>query len=260
MVSLTDHQSSRFTKLMYIGESGTGKTGSLTSLVKAGFKLRILDMDNGLDVLKTYIKREDPALLANVDYESRRDKFKATNAGVIVDGMPKAFVGAAQLLSKWSDGSTPQNWGPDTFLVVDSLTGLGNAAYEWAKGMNPTAKEPRQWYGAAGEAVENIIAMLTSDDFEANVIIITHVRLIELTDGSLKGIPTSIGTALGNVLPRYFNSLIMAEKAGQGANAARKIKTVPTAFLDLKTPNPFEVAAEVPLSTGLATIVEQLRK
>ena len=34
-------------KLLYIGDSGSGKTGSLASLVKDGYKIRILDYDSG---------------------------------------------------------------------------------------------------------------------------------------------------------------------------------------------------------------------
>ena len=55
MPSLANHQSNEFTKLLIEGDSGSGKTGALASLVKAGYKLRILDMDNGLDALKQTI-------------------------------------------------------------------------------------------------------------------------------------------------------------------------------------------------------------
>ena len=44
MPKLSDHQSNDFTKLLLIGDAKSGKTGSLVSLVKAGYKLRILDM------------------------------------------------------------------------------------------------------------------------------------------------------------------------------------------------------------------------
>ena len=38
-----------------MGDSGTGKTEALCSLVLAGYKLRILDLDNGLDIVKSYL-------------------------------------------------------------------------------------------------------------------------------------------------------------------------------------------------------------
>ena len=40
MPSLANHQSNEFTKMLLEGDSGSGKTGSLASLVAAGFSLR----------------------------------------------------------------------------------------------------------------------------------------------------------------------------------------------------------------------------
>ena len=51
MPALGQHQSSDIVKMLFIGPSGAGKTGALASLASAGYNLRILDMDNGLDVL-----------------------------------------------------------------------------------------------------------------------------------------------------------------------------------------------------------------
>ena len=48
MPTLDTHQSSEFTKLLYLGDSGSGKTGSLVSLLKAGYKIKVLDLDNGV--------------------------------------------------------------------------------------------------------------------------------------------------------------------------------------------------------------------
>jgi hypothetical protein len=47
----SDHLATGLRKMLYIGDSGTGKTTSLISLVKAGYILRIFDFDNLLDPL-----------------------------------------------------------------------------------------------------------------------------------------------------------------------------------------------------------------
>ena len=60
MPSLANHQSNEYTKMLLEGDSGSGKTGSLASLVAAGFSLRILDMDNGLEPLKQFVQKECP--------------------------------------------------------------------------------------------------------------------------------------------------------------------------------------------------------
>lgn len=263
MTSLADHPASQFTRLLYIGDSGTGKTGSLVSLVKAGYKLRIIDTDNGLDSLKAFVKRECPENIGNVDYNTVRDNYIITTNGPVIDPgqKTKGFVEGMKFLKTWSDGSDPQkDWGEDHILVIDSLTGLGHQAFEFAKGLNPSSKDPRQWYGAAQVAVESMIAAITSDDFKANVIVISHIKYIERQDGTTKGWPSSIGQALGDVIPKYFNTLILAETVGSGANAKRKIKTVPTGTIDLKNPAPFAVATELDLGTGLAVLFKTLKE
>jgi hypothetical protein len=259
MPKLSAHQSSDFVKVLYLGDSGTGKTGSLVSLVKAGYQLRVLDFDNGLDILAAYIKNECPDKLDAVDFETRRDKYKGGPVGPTLDGPARAFAEAMRLLNKWPDGTIPAEWGPNTVFVMDSLTGLGKAAFEWAKGMNPMAKEPRQWYHAAQQAVDQLLALLTSEPFRANVIVIAHVQIVTASDGSVRGYANTIGKALGPFVPTYFNNMILAHTVGVGKQAKRSITTVPTSLLDLKSSAPFKVEAELPLGTGLATLFEQLK-
>lgn len=257
MTSLDQHTAAKFVKMLFIGDSGTGKTGALTSLVKDGYKLRIVDLDNGLDSLREWGKHEG-ADLKLVDYETRRDKYKAENNRVMMNGTPKAFTQTLELLTKWSDGTQPAEWGDRTILVIDSLSALGKAAFEWARHMAPNIKDPRQWYGAAQDGIEDIVALITSDDFHANVIVITHIRVDEW-GGLNKGYANAIGKALGPILPRYFNTLIQAESIGSGKEVKRQIKTLPTGLVELKTPVPFKLDAALPLGTGLSTIFKALK-
>lgn len=259
MAKLSDHHSGEITKLLYLGDTGTGKTGSLVSLVKAGYSLRILDLDNGLDVLKSYIMQECPERIGQVDYETRRDLYKASPMGPMVQGAPKAFVDSLKLMSKWSDDSIPADWGAKTIFVMDSLTGLAKGAMEWAKGMNPGAKDPRQWYSAAQQAVEQVLALLTSEPFKTNVIVIGHVQFIEQNDGTFRGYANTIGKALGPMIPTYFNTMVLARSKVIGAEAKRTIVTAPTSMIDLKNPAPFKVDKELPLGAGLATLFSQLK-
>lgn len=259
MPALSSHSSVQFVKLLYIGDSGTGKTGSLTSLVRAGYRLRILDLDNGLDILKNLIEHECPDRIGAVDFETRVDPRKATVNGFVVSGTPKAAVETLKLLDRWTDETRPSEWGADTILVIDSLTAFGRAAMEWAEGMNPGAKDPRQWYGAAQEMVEDTIAGLFSDLFRTNVIVISHIAYTEFSDGTKKGYPSSAGSALGPKLAKYTNNLILAESSGMGQNVRRRIRVMPTGIVDVKTASPFRLKEDLPLSTGLATIFETLR-
>jgi hypothetical protein len=259
VAKLSEHASNKYAKLILIGDSGTGKTGSLISLVKAGYKLRILDMDNGLSILKTLVLKECPELIDNVDSETRRDTYRPSAAGPVCSS-PKALVGATELMTKWTDGTTPAQWGEDTFFVLDSLTMLGKAAFEWARGMNPSSKDPRQWYGSAQQAVTNILSMLTGDDFKTNLLILSHITYSEYQDGTTKGHASAIGKAMGPTIASYFDNLLIAETSGSGTLTKRTIRFTPTAQVDAKSPAVFKLQGNsLPLETGLAEIVKQIK-
>jgi hypothetical protein len=259
MATLSDHKSSEFVKVLFIGNSGAGKTGALTPLVKAGYELRIIDLDSGLDALVNHVSEIDPKLLSTVQFESFRDRMKMTAAGPAVIGSPKAYVQTLNALEKWpTDGSDPAKWGPKKVLVIDSLTNLGRAAFQWARAANPMSKDPRQWYKSAQDLIEDLIANVTSDAFETNVIIISHVEMVE-ANGTVKGFASSIGKALGPKIPRFFNTMLLSETSGSGKNVKRKIKTLPTGLIDLKNPAPMKIEAEYEISDGLEQIFKILK-
>lgn len=260
MPKASDKTSSAFIKLLFIGASGAGKTGALTSLAEAGYKLRIIDLDSGLEALFNLIEHKDPKLLESVEYETFRDRVKMTAQGPRLKGAPKAYANTLAALEKWpEDGSDPAEWGEDYVLVIDSLTNVGRAAFQWAKAVNPTTKDPRQWYSAAQGLVEDLIANLTDEEFKCNVIVISHVELFEGPDGLRKGYTSAIGKALGPKLPRFFNTLLLSETKGSGSKVQRKIKTVPTALIDVKNPAPWKIDDEYDVADGLAKIFAKLK-
>lgn len=252
MPTLDNHASSLYTKVLYIGDSSSGKTGSLAALLADGYSMRILDMDNGLTALKQY-GRTAGADLSKIEYETYRDEYRMTKGGPMVKGAPRAFSNAMDKLTEWAEVEDPM-----AITVLDSLTFLGKAAYQWAKGMNPTAKDPRQWFYSAQQAVESVLAMLTSEAYKQNVIVISHVNYKEVMEGVHKGYPSAVGSALGPTVASYFDTLILAEASGSGTNVRRRIKTMPTGIIDLKMPTS-SIDKELPLETGLSTIFQQLK-
>ena len=260
MPSLAQHQSNDFTKMLIMGDSGSGKTGALTSLVTAGYNLRILDMDNGLETLKQFVLQQAPDRIGSIEYRTLRDAYKATPEGPVVS-RPTAFVDAIKMLDRWKyddvDLGPPSEWGSECLLVIDSLTFLSDSAFAWARGLAPGNKDPRQWYGTAQDAIEKVLALLTSPNFKTNVIVIAHVKYIEREDGTTKGYPTSVGSALSPQIPRYFNSVALCQTKTGGK---RTIQTVATAMIDLKNPKPFEMLPSYPLEIGLVDFFRVLRK
>lgn len=263
MPSLEQHQSNEFTKLLLIGDSKSGKTGSLVSLVSAGYKLRILDYDNGLDVLAQYVRRDCPDKLGNVEFRTLRDPRTATPLGSIVSGKPSAFVDGLKMLDRWKYGDVdlgvPAEWGRDCVLVIDSLTFMSDAAFDWREPLVQKSRDGkydgRAVYRDAQSAVADVFATITSETFRTNVVLIAHIRYVENQEGLRKGYPNAVGSALSPLIPRWFNNIVRYKNVA----GVRKIETVSSAEFDLATAKPFTMPKEVPIETGLADIFAHLR-
>lgn len=262
MPNLTEHQAKSFTKILLIGDSKAGKTGALVSLVKAGYELFILDYDNGLDVLGSYVKKECPALASKVEFRTLRDDYTINAAG-IHPSKPTAFVDGIKLLDKWkypgTDFGVPAKWGEKRILVLDSLTFFSDAAFEWRQSIAPPTSsgkyDIRAVYKDAQDAVENTLALLTGEGFGTNVIVIAHVKYME-AEGAIKGYPVSVGSALSPAIPRYFNNYFrFVTKGGK-----RKIQTETSPMFDLANARPFDMPKEFDIENGLADIFSLLRK
>src|SRR5882672_4397715 len=268
MPSLSQHKSQRFTKLLLLGDAKSGKTGSLVSLVKAGYKLRILDYDNLLDILVRLVQEQCPGNLSNVEFRALRDKRKYTGDGLVIDGVPKAFANGLKMLDRWkykdSDGietdlGPPSQWGAGCILVLDSLSRFCDAAYDFRAPLTPRGKsgeyDPRATYGDAQDAVERALGYMTSDTFGTNVIVICHGQYMELKDGTTKIFPQGVGKALSPKIPQYFPNYIRFKNlAGK-----RTIQLKSDVMIDLANGIPSGVPDSLPVETGLATYFELLR-
>src|SRR5262245_18761151 len=263
MPTLDHHQSNDLVKMLLIGDSKTGKTGSLISLVKAGYKLRILDLDNLLDVLKYFIHKECPELIKNVEYRTIRDRrspHPETGEPYVAD--PKAYVTAVKMMERCKyegvDLGKPAEWGPDYILVVDSLSRLCDAAFDYRELItkSQTKFDIRTAYKDAQDSVENNLAHLTADGFRTNVIVIAHVTYIEQPDGTVKGYPQGVGQKLSPKVPQYFSSVVLYTNKKD----KRVMRTTSTTLIDLANPKPFAMEPEYPIETGLATFFQNLKE
>lgn len=244
------------TKLLLIGPSGTGKSGSLVSLIEAGYKVRILDYDNGLDVVKSVlIKKGRTDLLANVNYEPLRDErgFVGTK---IVCKTATAFQNGMRFLDNWPGLGPVSKWGSDCILVVDSLTLMSQAALQQVLALNGRlggTAELQDW-GKAQDAIENVLSLLTGNQTKCNVIVMSHVAFIDDANGISQGYPMSLGKSLSPKIGNYFNTCLMTKLIGTGQTAKRVIRTVPDGSITgLKHSIPGQIPTELPIETGLAT-------
>lgn len=260
MPSLADHQSNLFTKLLFLGDSKAGKTTALWSLAKAGYKLRILDMDNLLDSLKERLIAEAPDCLDNVEFRTLRDKYKTTALGPVIDGKATAAMAAMKMIDRWKYDDVnlgePKDWGPDCILVIDSLTRLCDAIFDFHESIAPAKTDGRAIYGSAQNAAEMVLANLTSVAFQTNVIVICHGVYMDMSDQTKKIFPIGIGQKLSPKIPTYFPVYARIKNTA----GKRMIQLESDPMIDLAMP---KLAAfkekSIPASDGLAEIFRVLR-
>lgn len=249
MPFLADHHGSTLIKVLVMGDSGTGKTGSLESLIRAGFKLKILDLDNGLDILASRFSQDSP-LLSNVEFEtiSQERKWDPKTGALKKTTAPEAWPEAMRVLTRWTDPAAPDPLTPQHILVIDSLTRFGNYALDNVLfvnnrlGENPTQPE----WGAAQRLLQNVISMLFSDVIPCHVIVLTHVRVLTLDTGKVKWMPSSLGQALSEIIPTFANNMIFY----QTQKDKRMLTTQPSGFVDVKVTNPNKVKQSYTITEG----------
>lgn len=259
MAKASAQQADTFVRTLLVGDSGTGKTGALLSLIEDGYDIRLLDFDGGAQSLVKLIEHKCPERLDQFDYIVLRDEFQShPTKGLSLKGTARAYPQGIKYLNRWDDDSTPSEWGHKTVFVLDSLTSFGRAAFLWAQSLNPSAKDGRQWYGAAQESLKTVLDLLTSPSFHCNVIVISHLQIIESENAPSFQQITSIGKAMGGDIPKVFNNLLLASKSGTGDNVKRVVETRPTPLLDVKTVVPWLLEKKLPLETALSTVFKAL--
>lgn len=286
MTKITDHQSQNTTKLLLIGDSGTGKTGALASLAAAGYHLRIIDVDNGLDVLKNYVTdpqskyvQQAPGCADNVDFVTLTDKMKNIN-GKLVPVNATVWQSAMKHLIDWPGIGPVANWTAQDILVIDSLSMLSTAALNFHLQMNGflgkprTSREVMRDIGVAQNLIRDFLQLIFDASLKCNVILTSHITLVTELGGSPKkegdeepdpfsGYPSAIGRALSPHIPRWFNNMLITKTSGMGAGTRRKIYTTPQnvsgAIINSKSTAPMRVASEYSIETGLADYFKALR-
>jgi AAA domain len=264
MASFENYQKVSFVKGLYLGDAGSGKTTSLVSLIEAGLKVRVYDFDNLLTPLYHAIQRKCPDKLKNLSYQVFTDKMKGSDTpGMMqgnvlkvmpmVDGQATAFSSALKQLNRWKDGDedlgVPAQWGKDCVVVIDTLTTMATAAFRYCEALNPLAKEPQATYFAAQRMVSNVLALLASESFATNVLVLAHLDYDKNQLDITKGFPRAIGSAMRTQISPFFSCVLLAEDQ-------KWIKTRSTGIVDLKNPVSFKVDEKLPLDTGLATFFQ----
>lgn len=254
----------------------SGKTGALISLALAGYELKIIDFDvQSEEVVRgilQYKKSKQEITSAQHDEAlSRFDILPASDKIKIIAGTPTIIAAAAwtkatKQLTAWSQaGLTTRD-----IIVIDSLTFAAKAATHYYQSLNKTLNKKLSWqdFGGVQDLLGKLLDLLYSEAFETNVIVTSHIDLVETQVDSgqkdakgdpimnvidTRAFPASIGKALGPKIPQYFNSTFVAQSEGKEAARKRFIYTVPVGLVDTKSPD-LSLPKKLPLDTALRTI------
>lgn len=261
-------------KAFILGESGSGKTGALLSLAAAGYKVRIMDFDNGTDILGDYVRNPESIYLkaneplwtqaqaetirSRIHWETLTDKFR-NQGGTLVPKASDVWTRATKILNDWPGLGPVANWGPDCVLSIDSMTMAAKAATRWQMSMNNAAGASRpSWeiIGAAQDLLIRFIETLYDENIQCNVLYNCHIRVQPRNPkddmSPHKGFPETIGKAISPIIGRYVNTMLMTETVGFGKQAKRRLSTVGNELIELKSTAPLRIKPDYPLATGLA--------
>lgn len=294
MPSILDHHSKLTTKMINIGEPGTGKTGALAALVAAGYKVRLLDCDNGADTLLpllTHPKYPYAKYMAdhNIDvaqgliYCTITERMKIdVNEKRPVPRTAAGFGKAMAMLENWKDGDINlghiETWDTDCVLVIDTFGTLADLAFFNIQALNRRLGARREGFdfqrdvGGAQGVLIDLLKLLYDPAIKCNVIIMSHVTWVDESRGiadrpksgenvlqEVKGFPSAIGRALSPVIGKYFNNVLYTSMSGSGASVRREIWTVPREGVRVKNSAAATLKPSYNVETALAEIFAALR-
>lgn len=263
MPSLEAMKSTDPIKLLLLGHSGTGKTGSLGALAAAGYRVFLADFENGFQILL------DPKVLApehrkNIFVKAFYDKRQGPLA-LPVGGVPKAMLNFYDTLSGWKETDeegkavslgSPYTWGLKDVLVIDSITTLSDAIELHVLHLNNRLGQPMriQDYGTCQEILHGLFQSLCSPAAGCHVIFMAHLRQLEDGAGGNKWFPQATGKKISPLISRYFNNSVLLTRDAQGN---REMHTSSSHQADMKNSRPSVVPAKMP--TDLARLFKLLQ-
>jgi hypothetical protein len=241
--------------ILLMGESGSGKTYSLRSLIDAGLELFVIQTEPGGTVLEDlpsekyhrhYIAPAAPSWEAMLDSAKKINTLSMKSLCDLPGINKSEYAQWMEVISTlgnfqcekcgkaFGDAST---WDASRVLVIDSLSGLNLMAMDLVVGSKPV-KSMADW-GIAMDNLSRLINKVTSDT-KCHFILTAHLEpeRDEVT-GRIQNMPSTLGKKLAPVIPRFFDNVIQTVREGSSFKWSTAI------------PNTILKARDLPISDNL---------
>jgi hypothetical protein len=217
--------------VLLMGDSGSGKTTALRTLIDCGLEVFVVFTEPGMDLLAdissdklhwaycppsttNYKDRLTEAkLISGLSWESISKK---TNDPM--KSKHQSYVKLLTILSDFPDARTGKNfgavdeWDTSRVLVIDSLAGINQMSFQHVAGMSLARTQP-QWGAAMGLELD----LVNSLCFDTRCHFILTAHLDKVHDEIFGGMTIQVN-ALGNKnapeFPKNFTDVILAVKDG----------------------------------------------
>jgi len=235
-------------KIILLGDSGTGKTHSIRTLLDAGLTPFIIFTEPGMETIGDVLDRCYYTYLppAQVGWESLKAVAKMVNV-LAYDGIAKMqdankskYTEFLQIIETCNDfvDQNGKSWGDvmdfgtDKVLVIDSLSGLNDMASNLVVGGKPV-KGMQDWQVAQNMLKKLIDKLCTG--CHCSFVLMAHIaRETDEVTGGTRLFVSTLGKSLAPDLPAYFSDVIQTIRSGDGwtwdvsgTNIAVKGRNVP---------------------------------
>jgi hypothetical protein len=249
--------------IMLMGPAGSGKTHAIGTLVDAGIEVFYLALEPGLESLLGYwadsgkpippnlhwhtLKAPDTSFLDMLDTATKINTFSLEMLAKMVDPNKSRHNQYLELFKTLNDFEDQRDgkkfgavntWGTDRCLVIDSLTGLNNAALNLVIGGKPVRSQS-DW-GIAQQQLEGLLRKLC-DGCVCHFVLLAHVeRESDLVLGGVKLMASTLGKALAPKIPAMFSDVILTVRQGDKWtwDTANVMADLKTRNLPIKSDNP----------------------
>jgi len=250
MTELTEVKPNTYTipgvKVLLMGESGTGKTHSVASLIEAGITPFVIFTEPGMTTLARlnipedkchwhYISTATQGWDAMEKMASNINKMSYNALSKLDDANKTKYDQFLQVISQCHNFTCDRTgesfgditkWGTDRCIIFDSLSGLNTMSMNLVIGAKPTKSMP-DWM-VAMDNLERFVTKITTD-VQCHMMLTSHLeRETDEVTGGITLMASTLGRKLAPKLPRNFDEVIQATREGttwHWSSASRNVAT-----------------------------------